>query len=248
MPATVTTLEREIVREERYVGLPTDQPLTDRALARRRIQIAALLSACGFVALFAVFAAIGVVQVCAIALAGSFGVYAMEQDHHLRRLGVLRGDVRRISLVVADELMYTGALSSDRALLDLRDNVARSAGALAAALADILPADSARVRLVGPSGEVPVAAERGARFADDPALASEAIRMAAPVRRPAADRTLLVVPMWRGTDPVAALEVISPRGAHYQPGDAAVVDAFARGAVAALNSLPTVWSSRGATR
>ena len=36
MPATITTLEREIALEERRVGIPTDQPLTDRAIARRR--------------------------------------------------------------------------------------------------------------------------------------------------------------------------------------------------------------------
>lgn len=248
MPATVTTLEREIVREERCVGLPTDQPLTDRAIARRRIQIAALLCACGFVALFAMFTSVGVVQMCAIALAGAFGVYAIEQDRHLRRLALLRGDARRISLVVADELMYTGALSNDRELLDLRDNVARGAGALAAAVADVLPSDCTRVRLVGPSGEVPVAAEFGARFPDDPALGSEAIRRFAPVRRTVADRTVLVVPMWRRTDPVALFELVSPLGSHYQAGDAAVVDAFARGATAALNSLPNVWRSLPAAR
>ncbi len=250
MPATVTTLEREILREERCVGLPTDAPLTDGAIARRRIQIAALLCACGFVAVFAVCAAEGLLQMSAIALAGAFGVYAIEQDHHLRRLALLRGDVRRISLVVADELMYTGALSSDRELLDLREAVARSAGALASALAGVVPADCARVRLVGPSGEAPVAAERGARFPDNAQLASEAIRASAPVRRPVADRTLLVVPMRRDADAVALLEVVSPMGTHYQPRHAALVDAFARGAVAALNSVPAVWtrSSTGATR
>ena len=55
MPATVTTLDREIAREERWVGLPTDQPLTDRAIAHRRLQIAAVMLACGFLALFAFF-------------------------------------------------------------------------------------------------------------------------------------------------------------------------------------------------
>ena len=59
MPATVTTLDREIAREERSVGLPTDEPLTDRAIAHRRLQIAAVLLVCGFVALYAAFASAG---------------------------------------------------------------------------------------------------------------------------------------------------------------------------------------------
>src|SRR5256885_15116365 len=105
MPATVTTLDREIAREERWVGLPTDQPLTDRAIAHRRLQIAAVLLACGFVALFAVFASSGALQLCAVALAGGFGIYAIEQDRHLRPLAVLPGGSRRLTLVVAGGLM-----------------------------------------------------------------------------------------------------------------------------------------------
>ena len=66
----------------------------------------------------------------------------------------------RITLYVASELMHSGALARDRELLEVRDRVARSAGALAAALAELLPVDRARVRVVGPSGEMPVAAER----------------------------------------------------------------------------------------
>jgi hypothetical protein len=54
--------------------------------------------------------------------------------------------------------------------------------------------------------------------------------------------------MWRGTDPVALLEAVSPPGAQYEPGDAALVDAFARGAVAALYSLPNIWSSKAGPR
>ncbi len=239
MPATVTTLDREIAREERSVGLPTDQPLTDRAIAHRRLQIAGVMLACGFVALFAVFASSGVLQICAVALAGGFGMYAIEQDRHLRRLALLRGDSRRITLVVAGELMYSGALASDKELLDLREGVGRSAGRLAAALADVLPADCTRVRLVGPSGEVPIAAERelvpGHPITDDGAAAIEAMRVGAPVRKEAAGRTVLAVPLWRRDDIVAVLEAVSPKGDLYQPVDAALVDAFARGAIAALS-------------
>jgi hypothetical protein len=239
MPATVTTLDREIAREERSVGLPTDQPLTDRSIAKRRVQIAGVLLVCGFVALFAVFAATGVLQISAIALAGGFGMYAIEQDRHLRRLALLRGDSRRITLVVAGELMYSGALASDRELLDLREGVGKNAGRLAAALADVVPAECTRVRLVGPSGEVPIAAERelvpGRSVTDDGAPAVEAMRSGAPVRKEVGGRTVLAVPLWRRDDLVAVLEAVSPPGEMYEPVDAALVDSFARGAIAALS-------------
>jgi hypothetical protein len=238
MPATVTTLDREIAREERSVGLPTDQPLTDRAIAHRRVQIAGVLLVCGFVALFAVLASSGVLQISAIALAGGFGMYAIEQDRHLRRLALLRGDSRRITLVVAGELMYSGALASDQELLDLREGVGKSAGRIAAALADVVPAECTRVRLVGPSGEVPIAAERelipGRSVTDDGAPAVEAMRTGAPVRKEVGGRTVLAVPLWRRDDLIAVLEAVSPPGELYEPVDAALVDSFARGAIAAL--------------
>jgi len=239
MPATVTTLDREIALEERSVGLPTDEPLTDRAIAHRRLQIAAVLLVCGFVALYAVFASAGVLQISAIALAGGFAMYAIEQDRHLRRLALLRGDSRRITLVVAGELLYSGALASDRELLDLRDGVGLRAGRLAAALADVVPAECTRVRLVGPSGEVPIAAEReltrGRSVTDDGAPAVEAMRTGAPVRKEVGGRTVLAVPVWRRDDLVAVLEAVSPPGQLYEPVDAALVDSFARGAIAALH-------------
>lgn len=239
MPATVTTLDREIAREERSVGLPTDEPLTDRAIAHRRLQIAAVLLVCGFVALYAAFASAGVLQISAIALAGGFAMYAIEQDRHLRRLALLRGDSRRITLVVAGELLYSGALASDQELLDLREGVGLRAGRLAAALADVVPADCTRVRLVGPSGELPIAAEReltpGYSVTDDGAAAVEAMRTGAPVRKEVGGRTVLAVPLWRRDDPVAVLEAVSPPGQLYEPVDAALVDSFARGAIAALH-------------
>jgi hypothetical protein len=239
MPATVTTLDREIAREERSVGLPTDEPLTDRAIAHRRVQIAAVLLVCGFVALYAVFASAGVLQISAIALAGGFAMYAIEQDRHLRRLALLRGDSRRITLVVAGELLYSGALASDQELLDLREGVGLRAGRLAAALADVVPADCTRVRLVGPSGEVPIAAEReltpGRSVTDDVAPAVEAMRTGSPVRKEVGGRTVLAVPLWRRDDLVGVLEAVSPPGQLYEPVDAALVDSFARGAIAGLH-------------
>jgi hypothetical protein len=237
MPATVTTLDREIAREERCAGLPAGQPPTDGAIAHRRLQIAALMVACGLVAIYAAYAAAGTVQTCAIALAVAFGVYAIGQDRHLRRLAALCDDSRRITLVVAGELIHSGALA-DRELLDLRDAVGRCAGALCAALADTMGADCVRVRLVGPSGEVPVAAERDLAprrpLLDDPATAARAARMRAPVRAQVGNRSVMAVPVWRGDDEIALLELVGPPGARYGPSDAALVDAFATGAVAAL--------------
>jgi len=240
MTATVTTLDREIAREERCVGLPTDQPLTDGVITRRRLQIAGLLLACGFVAVFAVFAAAGVVQLCAIVLAAGFGVYAIRQDRHLRRLASLRGDSLRITLVVAGELMFSGVLAGDRELLDLRDGVARSAGLLAGALAEVVPADSVRVRLVGPSGELPVAAIRDVEprrpARDDPEPAIEAMRTGETTCTERDGRGVMVVPMWRRGDLVGLLEVVGAPGDLYHPRDAALVDAYGRGVVAALLS------------
>ena len=239
MVAAITTLEQEIAHEERRVGLPVGEPLTDSSITRRRVQIEGLLAACAFVALFALLVAGGLIRALAVALAVAFGVYAMEKDRHFRRLASLRDDTRKITLAVAGELMDSGALDPDRELLDLRDGLATAAGRLATGLAGVLPADSARVRLVGPSGEVPIAALRqiatGGTVPDDGDAAAEALRHRAPVRRESIDgRGILVVPMWRGDDLVALLEVVSPPDERYLPKHALIVDAFARGAVAAL--------------
>jgi hypothetical protein len=241
MPATAITtkLNREIALEERRVGIPTSRRLTDGAIARRRLQIALVLGASGFVALFATLFAIGIVQVGAIALAGLFAAYAIQKDRHLRRLALLRGDSKRISLAVASELMFSGALVADREVLDLRDVIAQSAGKLAAGLADVVPADCTRLRVLGPSGEVPVAAERelSARqlVPDDATAAHEALRSRKSVRRVSDDdRGVLVVALRRGGEILALLEAVTPSGEQFRPADVALVEAYSRGVVAAL--------------
>jgi hypothetical protein len=241
MPAAVTILDREITLEERRVGIPTNQPLTDGAIARRRLQIAIVLGASGFVALFAMFLAAGVVRAGAIMLAALFGAYAVEKDRHLRRLASLRGDSMRITLAVASELMLSGALASDPELLDLRDGIGRAAGRLAAGLADVVGAECTRVRLLGPSGEVPVAAERDlaarASVPDDPTAAHKVLRNRRTVREVTVDdRGVLVVAMRRGDEVLALLEAVAPRGDRYRPVDVVQADAYARGAVAALGA------------
>ena len=241
MPATVTTLDRQIAQEERLVGIPTNKPLTDGAIARRHLQIAVVLGASGFVALFAMFRPDTRVRLGAIALAVLFAAYAIEKDHHLRRLALLRGDSMRITLAVANELMFSGALSGDRELLDLRDGIDRAAGRLAAGLADVVPADCTRLRVLGPSGEVPVAAERelSARHEvpDDPSAAHEVLRKHKPVRQVTFDdRGVLVVALRRGDEVLALLEAVTPCGDRFRPSDLVQADAYARGAVAALAS------------
>src|ERR1700726_2875159 len=216
MPAAVTILDREITLEERRVGIPTNQPLTDGAIARRRLQIAIVLGARGFVALFAMFVAAGLVRAGAIMLAALFGAYAVEKDRHLRRLASLRGDSMRIALAVASELMLSGALASDPELLDLRDGIGRAAGRLAAGLAAVVGAERTRVRLLGPSGEVPVAAERDvaarATVPDDPTAAHKVLRNRRTVREVTVDdRGVLVVAMRRGDEVLALLEAVAPR-------------------------------------
>jgi hypothetical protein len=191
--------------------------------------------------LFAVFLATGIVRFGPIALAVAFGAYAVEKDRHLRRLGLLRGDSMRITLVVANELMFSGALAGDRELLDLRDGIGRAAGRLAAGLADVVGAECTRVRLLGPSGEVPVAAERDlaarASVPDDPTAAHKVLRNRRTVREVTVDdRGVLVVAMRRGDEILALLEAVAPRGDRYRPVDVVQADAYARGAVAALGA------------
>jgi hypothetical protein len=234
-------LDREIADEERCVGIDTTRPLTDATIVHRRVQIAGLLLVCSFTALWAVFAATGLVQAAAAVVAGGFALHAMRQDRHLRRLALLRGDSKQITLRVADELLFSGALA-DTELLDLRERVGRVAGSLAAGLSDVVPSECARVRLVGPSGEVPTAAARviapRAPLADDRSVALDALRESRPIRTELGDRMTIVVPMWRGDDAVGLLEIVSAPGERLRPGDVRVVDAYAQGAVAALRSQP----------
>jgi hypothetical protein len=239
MPATVTTLRQEIIREERLVGLPPDQPVTDAALVHRRVQIAVLLGLLGTVSLVAMFAAHGSLRLVASIFALGFAYYALEKEHHLQRLGHLRDDANLISLVVADELVFSGVLETDRELLDLCLSLELSAPQVVAGLAEVLPTDCARVRVVGPSGEMPIAAERDlapGRFPpDDDDNARDALERRHAVRRASShDRVVLTVPLWRRDDGVGVLEVVSHPGQTYLSRDAALVDAYGRGVIAGL--------------
>ncbi len=241
MAATVTTLDREIAREERVVGLRTDEPLTDAAIARRRLQIAAVLAAAGMLAVFAAFTANGWVKPASIAVALAFAVYAVRGDRHLRRLGVLRGDSLRITLVVANELLSSGALVQDRELLELTDRVRAAAGGIARAMAEHLRADCVRVRTVGPSGEVPIAAQHGSVRArvDDHQLAAGAARSLSPLALVGVDgRSVLAVPLQWPSGAVAVIEVVSATGDRFDDRDVAAIEWFGRGALAAVLAVP----------
>ena len=158
MAATVTTLDRAIADEERIVGLPTHRPLTDGAITRRRFQIAAM-SACGFLAVFAVCFASGEMQILTNTLTGFFGMYSIEKDRHLRRLGRLRGDC-----CASRSLSWASSCipecSTATANCSTSAKASRGARDGASASADAIASDCARVRMLGPSGEVPIAAER----------------------------------------------------------------------------------------
>ena len=239
MTATVTILQQQISREERIVGLPPDEPLTESSLVHRRFQIAALLGLLGFVSLVAMFAASGSWRFVASIFALAFGGYALEKERHLQRLGRLRDDANLISLVVADELVFSGALEADRELLDLRIAIEMAAPQVVSGLAEVLPTDCARVRVTGPSGELPIAAELDlapGRFpADDAEIARAALKQRHSVRRAGDhDRAVLAVPLWRRDDVVGVLELVSRPGQTYGSRDAALVDAYGRGAIAAL--------------
>ena len=239
MPATVTALQDEIAHEERLVGLSPDTPLTDAVIVRRRVQIAVLLGLLGLDAIVAMFAASGSLRLVASVLALWFAAYALGKERHLQRLTRLCGDANLISLVVANELVFSGALEIDTELLDLRMAIERSAGELAAGLAEVLPTDCARVRITGPSGEIPIAAERDlapGRFPpDDAASARAALQHRHSIRRPSNhDRAVLTVPLWWHDDVIGVLELVSHPGQTYLSRDAGLVDAYGRGAVAAL--------------
>ncbi len=240
MPASLTTLQQQIADEERSVGLPTDRPLTSAAIARRHAQIAVVLALVTLTVIATLSAARAAYSVLTSVIAVAFSVYALSKDRHLRRLERLQHDEHSIHLDVAQRLLRSGAMRSDPELLDLQAALELNAFRLTADLADVVPADCAGLRLVGPSGETPVAALLELREGDivlDPSAATEALRCRAPIRRGACDgRTVLAVPLEHRDGVVGVLEVVSGMAGRYTAHDEELVAAFARGAVAGLLS------------
>jgi hypothetical protein len=242
MAPSITSLDREIEREERIDGIRPDGPLTGAKISERQAQVAGVLVLVSVALLGLAFSPDGTtsLRILTVALACALIAYALEQDRHLRRLSVLTVDSQRITLAVVDALAGSGALRSDSDVLHVRAAFERAAGPIASGLAEVLLADVARVRIAGPSGEVPIAAAYMGAFtaSDDATIAQHALRRGQPLRRTVDGRTTLAVPVWHHDEPVAILEVISPLGMLFSPKDAALVEAFARGALAALRAAP----------
>ena len=157
MPATVTTLDREIALEEGASGFRPTSHSPTRAIARRRtadrVSCSARADSSRSSPRFA----------AAMRRAGrrDRARRAVRRRTRWRRTAIsagsrcLRGDSMRISLVVANELMSSGALAGDRELLDLRDGDRTRGRAARGRSGRRGAADCTRLRLLGPSGEVP---------------------------------------------------------------------------------------------
>ncbi len=240
VPKSLTTLEREIAREERIVGIPTDKPLTDSAIERRNGQIGLLLGLLTIAVVATLASDMASLRLLVSALALVLGVYALQKERHLQRLSRLHHDENSILLTVADSLLRSGALQADRELLDLRGAVELGAARIASDAADAMLAHCAAVRLVGPSGETPLAAvcdfeEAGIWL--DPSAAHDALQRHEPIRRGAPDgRTVIAVPLEHHFEVVGVLEVVSGPSEPYGTHDTELVAAFARGAVSGLLS------------
>jgi hypothetical protein len=237
-PTTLDTLEHEIAHEERIVGIPTDRPLTHAAIVRRHMQIGVLLGLLSLALVATLVASMGALRVFFCALALAFGVYAWFEGKHLERLARLQQDETSIHLTVADSLLRSGILHADRGVLALRNAVERAANQLAADLVNVVPAECAGLRLIGPMGETPLAAVCDLGTGGvwlDPSAAHDALAGREPVRRGARDdRNVIAVPMEHQGDIVAVLEVVSISTDRYSLVDELLVSAFARGAVSAL--------------
>ena len=242
MQPSITTLEKEIAREERIVGIRPGQRLTPARISRRQFQVAIVVFIVTIALLGVAFSPRGttLLRVLTVALAASIVAYALEQNRHLRRLYRLTCDSQRITLAVVDVLANNGALRLDEDVLAYHAGLERAATLVATGLADVLLADVARVRIAGPSGEVPViATHMGAIDApDDPTVARHALRRGHPMKGAiAGDRTVLAIPLLHHGEPIAVLEAVSPAFVPYEPRDAALADAYAKGALASLRAL-----------
>lgn len=242
MQADITTLDQEMAREERLVGIRPRGPVTPAQITGRQVQIAAVLVGVVVALLGLAFSSHGTttLRILTTALAAAVIAYALEQDRHLRRLRRLAGDSREITLAVVDALATSGALQTDNDLLALQSGLERAAPVVAAGLADVVVADVIRVRLAGPSGEVPVAAAfMGViNTPDDPRAAKRALRRGLPVQfKVAGSRTVLAVPIFHHGQAVAVLEAVSPVDGSYSAREAELAEAYAHGAMTTLCAL-----------
>jgi hypothetical protein len=239
-PNTFDTLEHQIAHEERIVGIRTDRPLTHAAIVKRHVQIGLLLGVLSLAIVATLVSSLAPLRLFSCAAALAFGVYAWFEGTHLERLARLQRDESSIHLTVADNLLRSGILHANTTILDLRTAVERSAKQLAADVLTIVPSECAGLRLVGPSGETPLAAvcDLGAGGVWlDPAAAHDALARHETVRRGTREgRTVIAAPLEHQGEVVAVLEVVSVETDRYSLVDQLIVSAFVRGAVAALLS------------
>ena len=239
-PITVDNLVHQIAREERIVGIPTDRPLTHSAIVKRHAQIGVLLGLLSLAVVATLGSSLAALRLLSCVAALAFGVYAWIEGKHLERLARLQRDESSIHLTVADSLLRSGILRGNRTVLDLRTAVERAANQLAADVLTVVPSECAGLRLVGPSGETPLAAvcDLGAGGVWlDPAAAHDALARHETIRRGARDgRTVIAVPLDHQGEVVGVLEVVSVETDRYSLVDELLVAAYARGAVAALLS------------
>jgi len=231
MDATVTTLHRQIEREERLAGIrPDGGAVPDTVITRRQVQVAVVLAAVSIALLGIAFGPRSalrtpVLQALTVALAVCIAIYAVEQDRHLRRLRSLSHDAQRVNLAVAEALSHSGVLDLDDEVLLLRDGLRDAGSTIAQHVCEFVGAEFARVRVPGPTGELSTR------------LARHAMRRAtAIIEAVDDDRAVLAVPVWYDGEPVAVVEAISRPGQAFTPEDAAALNAFTRGAMAVLRT------------
>ena len=238
----MTTLEHQIADEERIVGIPTDQPLTnavdrppsragrgagrahDVRCRRRRSRPAA-----------------SGLRVFTSALALAFGVYAVQKEHHLQRLSKLYRDECSINLTVADSILRSGVLRADRELLDLRSAVEH--GARPASPPTCSTSCPPTARRCGSSGlrvrprsrrcATPATPRSGSTRRPRTKRCGGASRSARARRD---GRTVIAVPLEHQHHVLGVLEVISGPASFYSAYDAELVSVFAYGAVSGLLS------------
>jgi hypothetical protein len=239
---TVAVLDREIEREERLVGVRPHGPFTQETIhhtvSRRQAQVASVLSLVAIGLLGVAFSPRGstTLRMLTVALAIGLVAYALEQDRHLRRLSRLGGDSQAITMAVANALATSGVLDTDDEVYARRAAFERAAPALAQGLTDVVVTARTRIRIAGPLGELPIAASYvdAASGCDDEIAAHEAVRYGRPAQQVRGEQTVLAVPLYHHGQAVAVVELTSPEGLPFDPGAAALVDAYARGALAAL--------------
>ena len=229
-PVILTSLEREIASRRTHRRDP------DRPAAHRRPRSSAATASSACCSALVTFAVVATLASAMAALRvldrprsrSRSACTRSQKERHLQRLEALHRDECSIHLDVADSILRSGALRTPTASCSTcatRSSAARPR--LAEGAADAMLAHCACVRLVGPSGETPLAAV--CDFGDagiwlDPSAAHEAAERHEPIRRGAPDgRTVIAVPLEHRYEVVGVLEVISGPDEPYSAYDAELV-------------------------